>query len=188
MKQKDKWNAFYSSKKREPFLHLTEEQVDSILKKFPNAASALDIGCGEGQLLIQLEERGISTTGIDISDIGINEAKKRVSGSLIVGDFEQFSFPDTASFDLIFVKFVIAFIQNPEAFFKKIDSLLKTDGGFILLTPVIREPDSSSQKEEVFIEQSILDEYLPRYFSKIEETILYSEGHKRLALYTCTKK
>lgn len=188
MKQKDKWNVFYSSKKREPFLHLTEEQVDNILKKFPNAASALDIGCGEGQLLIQLEERGISATGIDISDIGINEAKKRVSGSLIVGDFEQFSFPDTTSFDLVFVKFVIAFIQNPETFFKKIDSLLKTDGGFILLTPVIRESDSSSQKEEVFIEQSILDEYLPRYFSKIEETILYSEGHKRLVLYTCTKK
>lgn len=188
MGQQSKWDNFYISKERESFLHLTEEQVDTVLKKFPDAKSILDIGCGEGQLLIQLEQRGISTTGIDVSSVAINEAKKEVVGTLIEGDFEQFVFPDNSSFDLIFVKFVIAFIQDPESFLKKINTLLKSGGGFILLTPVIQNLDSSSQKEEVFIEQSVLDENMPQYFSKIEETLLYSESNKKLVLYTCTKK
>lgn len=104
------------------------------------------------------------------------------------GDFEKLAFPHDSIFDLIFVKFVIAFIQNPEAFFEKVDTLLMTGGGFILLTPVMRgEIDSSSEKEEVFVEQSVLDKFMPRYFSKIEEIVLYSEGNKKLALYICTK-
>lgn len=188
MESKNKWDTFYSSKKREPFLHLTEEQVEAILVKFPNAKSALDIGCGEGQLLIQLEQRNISVTGIDVSDVALKEARRHVAGKLIEGDFEQFIFPNDSSFDLIFVKFVIAFIQNPEEFFEKIDALLKTEGGFILLTPVTKELDTSSEKEEVFVEQSVLDRFMPKYFSKVEETILYSEGSKKLSLYICTKK
>jgi 2-polyprenyl-3-methyl-5-hydroxy-6-metoxy-1,4-benzoquinol methylase len=188
MEQLSKWNIYYSSKKREPFLHLTKEQVDTILAKFPDAKSALDIGCGEGQLLIQLERQGISTTGIDISNVAISEASKYVKGTLIEGDFEQVTFPNNSSFDLIFVKFVIAFIQNHEAFFKKINTLLKPDGGFILLTPVTKELNLSSEKDEIFIKQSVLEKFMPQYFSKIEETVLYSENNKKLVLYTCTKK
>ncbi|MFZ3043538.1 MAG: class I SAM-dependent methyltransferase [Minisyncoccia bacterium] len=188
MGSKDKWDSFYYSKKREPFLHLTEEQVGDILVRFPNAKSALDIGCGEGQLLVQLEQRGFSTTGIDVSDVALKEARKHVAGKLIEGDFEQFVFSSDSSFDLIFVKFVIAFIQNPEKFFQKIDNLLKIGGGFILLTPVTQELDSLSEKEEVFVEQSILDKFMPQYFSKVEETILYSENSKKLSLYICMKR
>lgn len=188
MGQQTKWNDFYSSEKREPFLHLTEEQINAILRKFPDVKSALDIGCGEGQLMAQLEQRDISTTGIDVSDIALAEAHKLVKGTLIEGDFEQFTFPDGTSFDLIFAKFVIAFAQNPKIFFKKIDTLLRGGGGFILITPVIQELKSSSQKEEVFIEQLVLDENMPQYFSEIEETILYSENNKKLALFICMKK
>ncbi len=169
-------------------MHFSEEQIGSILSKFPNAKSALDIGCGEGQLLIQLEQRGISTTGIDISGVALNEAEKHVKGTLIGGDFEQFTFPNDSSFDLIFVKFVIAFIQNPETFFKKINRMLKVDGGFILLTPVAQKLGLSPEKEEIFIEQSVLEKLMPQYFSRIEETVLHSEENKKLALYICTKK
>ncbi len=187
MESKNKWDTFYSSKERDSFLHLTDEQVDVILAKFPNAKSALDIGCGEGQLLIQLEQRSIASTGIDVSDVALNEARKYVVGKLIEGDFEQFVFPHDSSFDLIFVKFVIAFIQNPETFFEKVDKFLKAGGGFILLTPVAQKLDSQSEKEEVFVEQSTLDKFMPQYFQKIEEIVLYSENNKKLALYTCTK-
>jgi|SRR3989344_2559456 len=188
MKKQSKWDIYYSSKKREPFLHLTEEQVDAVLAKFPDAKSALDIGCGEGQLLVQLEQRGILITGIDISSVALDEARKHVRGILIDGDFEQFIFPNNLSFDIIFVKFVIAFIQNPETFFKKINNLLRTGGGFILLTPVTQKLDDSSEKEEIFIKQSILEKFMPQYFSEVEEIVFHSENGKRLMLYVCTKK
>lgn len=188
MKQKEKWNSFYTSQKREPFLHFSEEQIDNILKQFPNTQSVLDIGCGEGQLLVQLETRGISTVGIDVSEIGIEEARKYVKGGLIVGDFETFEFPADRTFDLIFVKFVIAFIEKPDLFFRKIIRLLNSSGGLILLTPVMPNPDRSSPSEEVFADQAVIDQFLPRHFSSIKEEVLYADGDKRLVLYTCIKK
>lgn len=188
MKQKEKWNSFYASQRREPFLHFTEDQVDDILKQFPNTQSVLDIGCGEGQLLVQLETRGISTVGIDVSEIGIEEARKHVKGELIVGDFETFEFPADRTFDLIFVKFVIAFIEKPDLFFRKIIRLLNSRGGLILLTPVMPNPDQLSPSEEVFVDLSTLDECLSQYFSSVREEVLYADGEKRLVLYTAVKK
>lgn len=188
MEQQKKWDTFYSSVKREPFLHLTDEQVDKILEKFAYAKSALDIGCGEGQLLAQLEKRGISTVGIDVSPVALNEAHKHVKGELIEGDFEQYTFRKDTQFDLIFTKFVIAFIKDVDAFFKKIVALLGPGSGFILLTPVINGPKNENLiEEEIFIQQSVLDASMPRYFSDIKEEVLYAEGDKKLALYVCTK-
>lgn len=188
MKQKEKWNEFYISQNREAFLHFTEDQVDSVLKQFPNTQSVLDIGCGEGQLLVQLEARGISTVGIDVSEVGITEARKHVKGELIVGDFETFEFPADTSFDLVFVKFVIAFIAEPDLFFQKVTQLLRTHGGLVLLTPVMPNPNPLSPSEEVFVEIAVLDRCLFRYFSSIHEEVLYADGNKRLVLYTSVKK
>lgn len=188
MKQKEKWNAFYTSQKRESFLHFNEEQIDVILKKFPNTQSILDIGCGEGQLMSQLEARGISTVGIDVSEVGIKTARKSSNGQFIVGDFETFEFPTNTAFDLIFVKFVIAFIEKPDLFFQKVVQLLNSHGGFILLTPVMPNPDQLSPAEEVFVDLSTLDECFSRYFSSVHEEVLYADGEKRLVLYIAIKK
>ena len=189
MEQAKKWDTFYSSTTREPFLHFSNEQIVAILRKFPKAKSALDVGCGEGQVMIQLEQHGISTTGIDISSVALAEASRNVRGTLIEGDFEKSNFPQGQHFDLIFVKFVIAFIKDVPAFFKKINALLKTGGGLILLAPVVKGPlGQASEGEEIFVEQSVLDTFVPRYFSKIKEEILHTEADRKLSLYLCTKK
>lgn len=188
MKQKEKWNAFYTSQKRESFLHFSEEQIDDILRKFPDTQSVLDIGCGEGQLMVQLESRGMSTVGIDVSEVGIKTARESSKGQFIVGDFETFEFPTDTAFDLIFVKFVIAFIEKPDLFFQKVAQLLSSHGGLILLTPVMPNPDRLSPVEEVFTDLSILDECFSRYFSSVHEEVLYADGEKRLVLYTAIKK
>lgn len=183
-----KWDTFYASDSRESFLHFTDEQIASILKHFPLAKTALDIGCGEGQLILQLETVGIATTGIDISKIALAEARKRVKGTLLEGDFEKYSFPPEQKFDLVFVKFVIAFIKDIPAFFNKIDDLLKQNGGFILLAPVAKQSiDRSEEANEIFIEQSLLDVSFPKHFSNIQEETLYAEDDKRLALFICKK-
>lgn len=188
MKQKEKWNSFYASQKRRPFLHFNEEQIDNILKQFPGTQSILDIGCGEGQLMVQLEARGISTVGIDVSEVGIRAARKHSKGEFIVGDFETFEFSANTSFDLIFVKFVIAFIERPDLFFQKMVRLLNAQGGLVLLSPVMPNPDHSSSSEEVFVDLTTLNECLVRYFTSIQEEVLYVDGVKRLVLYTAVKE
>lgn len=186
MNQKTKWDCFYSSKEREPFLHLSDTQLKNVLLEFPNAKSALDIGCGEGQLMVQLEKAGLSTTGIDVSPVCLGEATKHVKGKLVEADFEQFEFAKDSKFDLIFAKFIIAFINHPESFFEKIISLLNRRGGLILLTPVSAVPLTNSDSDEVFVSQNVID-LLPRFFEKIDEEILYSEESRKLSLYVCRR-
>ena len=188
MDSQSRWDSFYSSAEREQFLHLTDAQVDEILKQFPSAHSALDIGCGEGQLLVQLEKRNFNTIGIDVSPVALKEAHRYVTkGKLIEGDFESMSFQADQTFDLVFLKFVIAFIKNKVNLFRKIDSLLNEKGGLILLTPVISGTKTTEIIEDTFVEQKVLDEFLPRYFKLSKETVLYSEDNKRLSLYVCKK-
>jgi len=183
-----KWDDFYTSDSRESFLHFTNDQIASILRHFPLAKTALDIGCGEGQLMLQLEAANITTIGIDLSKIALAEARKHVKGNLIEGDFEKFYFPIEQKFDLIFVKFVIAFMSDIPSFFKKIDDLLNPGGGFILLAPVSNQPiDRNIEADEIFIEQSVLDISMPKYFSNIREEILHAENEKKLSLFICSK-
>jgi SAM-dependent methyltransferase len=63
----------------------------------------LDIGCGKGYLLFELTRvvPGISVTGIDISEYGINNSKDEVKSKLLVGNCTDLPYADS-SFDYIF--------------------------------------------------------------------------------------
>jgi len=183
----EKWNAIYSGKiKTSNFLQLEEIQLSEIFEFFPHAKSAFDIGCGGGKLLSQLEDKGITTTGIDASSVAIEAAKRVSKATLYVGDFEKFSFPEEMKFDLIFVKFVLAYIKKKEEFIARISGLLNDGGGLIIISPVILKNKQSA--DEIFIEQELLNKLIPRCFSLKKESILYKEGDKKLSLYILGKK
>lgn len=183
----EKWNAIYSGKiKTSNFLQLEEIQLSEIFEFFPNARSAFDIGCGRGELLSQLEDRGITTTGIDASSVAIDAAKRVSKATLYVGDFESFSFPEGIKFDLIFVKFVLAHIKKKEEFIVHISELLNNGGGLIVISPVMLK--NKRAVDEIFIEQELLNKLISRYFSLKKECILYEEGDKKLSLYILGKK
>lgn len=188
MDAQQKWDTFYGRKEREAFLHFSQEQLTDILADFPKAKTILDIGCGEGQLMEELERRGFTAEGVDPSSVALNTARKTVRGFLRQGTFEEVEFESSKKFDLIFVKFVIAFIANPAIFFKKINNLLTDDGGLIILTPVIDGQKSDNEQEEVFVSRSVLDEFLSKYFDGIAETVFYAEEGKKLSLFVCKKR
>lgn len=183
----EKWNAIYSGEiKTSNFLQLEEIQLSEIFEFFPNARSAFDIGCGRGKLLSQLEDRGIITTGIDVSSIAVEAAKRVSKATLYVGDFEKFSFPEEMKFDLIFVKFVLAYIKKKEEFIARISGLLNDGGGLVIVSPVMLK--NKRAVDEIFIEQELLNKLISRYFSLKKECILHEEGDKKLSLYILGKK
>src|SRR3989344_1527923 len=186
MNSQQKWDLFYSQKIREEFHNLSKTQLDEILIAFPHAKSALDIGCGEGQLINELEHRGLAVTGVDPSVVALKVARKQTTGNLIQGTFEDAQFEPGTLFDIIFVKFVISFIEDYAVFFKKIDTLLNSNGGLIILTPVINRPKINDE-EEIFVSKSILNQFLPIYFKNVTETVIHEDNDKKLSLFICKK-
>jgi ubiquinone/menaquinone biosynthesis C-methylase UbiE len=81
------------------------ELFDWIAKEKPNG-SLLEVGCSMGTDLLQLARRGMRVTGIDLTEEGINLARKRfelyqMPAELKVDDAENLSFPDN-TFDVVY--------------------------------------------------------------------------------------
>ncbi len=189
MEKTQYWDDIYNGKiKSNNFLQLNEKQISKILECFPYAESALDIGCGRGELLALLKNKGLAVTGIDLSSVAVEQAKKIPGAILYLGNFEDFSFPKNVKFDLVFVKFVLAYIDKKETFFSQISNLLNPQGGLVVVSPIIEEEDSNKKIEEIFVNQKILDQLIFRYFDFIKEDILYKETKKKLSFYIFRKK
>ncbi len=106
----------------------------------------LDLGCGCGQTTVQLGERvgpGGQVTGIDVSAVMLEQAKKRV----VQHDNVRFENADAQiarlparKFDLAFSRFGVMFLSDPEAAFANVRSGLKANGRltFVCWQPLIR--------------------------------------------------
>lgn len=71
-----------------------------IIKLFLNPKTALDVGCGTGELVLALRSLGIGAYGIEISKEAIALANKAVKPYLKQGDIIKIPYPDNY-FDLV---------------------------------------------------------------------------------------
>lgn len=131
MNAKDNWNECYKAGRM--FAAVSEIVLDNLSL---SGKRALDIGCGEGRLMKQLEARGFEVDGIDLSDASAG----------IVGDFMTYDFGDN-KYDLITANLVIAFMPDKKAFVKKAISLLTKNGRLIIITPVMYDEYTYTDRE-----------------------------------------
>lgn len=94
--------------------------------------TALDIGCGRGELLFQLEQRGISSVGVDIALPALELARKTTKAPLALCDAKRLPFREH-SFDRIFFLGVLDHLHDweLEACFAEFRRTLKP-GGLVL--------------------------------------------------------
>lgn len=101
-----KWDERFRSEEfalgTDPSPYLAEN-IDFIKSLVPGR-KALDIACGEGRNSIFLAREGFDVTGVDISEVGLEKARKwmKREGLQIdfrVADLEEYEFTDT--YDLI---------------------------------------------------------------------------------------
>jgi 2-polyprenyl-3-methyl-5-hydroxy-6-metoxy-1,4-benzoquinol methylase len=79
--------------------------VDAVCKSKP--LSVLDVGCGEGWLLRELNKKGIVVTGVDVIPELVEKAKSKVAGNFFVASYE-----DIYSGKITFPKLVDAIVIN----------------------------------------------------------------------------
>jgi SAM-dependent methyltransferase len=91
----------------------------------------LEVGCGTGEFLAYLENKGIDSYGVEFAD-----SARRVifKGPLYVGRIEDIDIIDT-QFDVVFVLNVIEHLLAPSVALAKIKGFLRDDGLLILRHP-----------------------------------------------------
>ena len=131
------WNETYSN--HHDYLQLPTHQVGKLCHVARSAPkTALDIGCGTGQLARDLYHRGYQVTGIDISTEAISQAQASTiytqGITFAVRDITKPPLPP-CHYGLITCKYVVAFIADRAAFFRAIGTFLEPTGVVAIITP-----------------------------------------------------
>jgi ubiquinone biosynthesis O-methyltransferase len=98
--------------------------------------SVLDVGCGDGDLAVQLSKHGGIVSGIDISEPMIEAAKQRAARDKVDIDFrvaagQDIPFP-AEQFDIVAAVTILCFVENPAPIFDEVARVLRPGGRFII--------------------------------------------------------
>lgn len=91
---------------------LEKRLLGKLLSRFPDARTALEVGCGTGHFTRWLAGRGLNVIGLDISWPMLLEAGRLRSPLCLQGDAQSLPFADQ-SVDLAVVIPTLEFVENP---------------------------------------------------------------------------
>jgi len=159
-----------------------------ILDEVPKIGKALDIGCGTGDLALQIASFGYDVTGIDGSKVAIENAHSKAIEAGVINhvtfihqDIDDQDLP-TGSYALITAKLVIAFIDYKKLF-KKVSASLMHDGVFMVQTPLmvrdVNYPDNDETRhlKRISVDESELSAALNANFKTVEILTTEYSGH-----------
>jgi glycosyltransferase involved in cell wall biosynthesis/2-polyprenyl-3-methyl-5-hydroxy-6-metoxy-1,4-benzoquinol methylase len=95
----------------------------------------LEVGCGNGELLVEAQKRGYDVTGVEISPSATRIAQDKLGSERVrCGDIEHVTL-ERASFDVCVLSDVIEHTRNPARFLQIIHELLVPGGTLFIVTP-----------------------------------------------------
>jgi len=159
--------------------HKKEEvEQDPIFKHFlnllnaNNIRSALDVGCGEGWLMENLEKHlssVVSLVGIDVSEVGLDRARNKhiPKANFIKYDGKTFPLED-CSFDVVISSFVFEHLSNPMETFQEMVRVTKKDGLVIIAcpnfgSPLLKSPCNKNKRLPLMITR-FFKEFTPKKY------------------------
>jgi methionine biosynthesis protein MetW len=91
----------------------------AIASLIPAHASVLDLGCGDGDLLLLLADRGVRGRGVELSEDGVRQCVKR-GLSVLQGDVDEglADYPDR-SFDYVILSQTLPYLDRPRFVLKE---------------------------------------------------------------------
>ena len=145
-----------------------ENLIDVFLGMLPDKTFnlILEVGIGTGAVAEKVAENIGPLIGIDISKEMISKID-HPNITAIIGDAHKLEF-DNNTFDLIYMRNVIHYIDNQEEAFAQIYRCLKP-GGYFLFSQVVPPDDSISEEYDWLIGRNIhypTQEELTKYFVK----------------------
>lgn len=109
-------------------------EARALLKGLPSGASALEIGCGTGELLVALRELGANVTGVEPNAAAVRTAHQQHGLTVHTGMLDDIALSPT-SFDLILMKYALEHVHSPTDTLQQIAGLLKPGGRGVFWIP-----------------------------------------------------
>src|SRR3989344_1082666 len=113
-------------------------RLDKIVSLLPQEKNIkiLDAGCGEGQLLLKIFNKGYNDIyGADVTPVALESAKKRIpKAKFSLQDLKSLNFSDEY-FDVVICTEVIEHIKNYEKVLQELKRILKKNGLLIITFP-----------------------------------------------------
>ncbi len=190
-REKEYHNKRFSNEIREPttkYYKITSRIREHYFNEiFSNSeANILELGCSKGSLSFKLAKNGANVTGIDISEVAIEIAKRNaveqnLNGkcNFFVRDASNLNFPEE-SFDKVIGGAILHHLDYEKAL-SGISKVLKRDGEAVFIeplgfNPIINVYRKLTPKFRTVDEKPLKSEELKKlfkYFGKVEITYYY---------------
>ncbi|HEY1408444.1 MAG TPA: class I SAM-dependent methyltransferase [Promineifilum sp.] len=137
LEQQDRWRGVYA-REHPGWRPATEEFAARVRSVLSPDARLLDLGCGRGGLVEQLDHTKSGSVGVDPDLVSLQE--HRLAG------FLRAQAPSGAlpfapgAFDVVIASWLLEHLQNPSNTLAEVSRVLRTGGQFIFITPNGRHP------------------------------------------------
>ena len=126
--ENDFLNKFYSKEYKDDLSKINLIEKVSRVKEQTKVKEVLDIGCGNGELLLEFIKQGINSYGIEPSQ---DRAKECIEKGLNVRNEFFYKNNFGKKFELINLSYVLEHIKDPFDFLKKIKEEFLSKGGYL---------------------------------------------------------
>jgi 2-polyprenyl-3-methyl-5-hydroxy-6-metoxy-1,4-benzoquinol methylase len=117
-------------------LRAEEVQIASMYLTKVSPGKLLDVGCGSGEFLNDMQTLGWEVEGVDFDSKAVQQAHIKYGIKVHLSNLENVGYPDN-SFDAITMSHVIEHITDPIALLKECYRILKPGAYLVVTTPNI---------------------------------------------------
>ncbi len=159
----DKWKRMI-----QPVNKISADLIETRTNK--GKGKLLDIGCGYGFFLKEMNFRGWHVSGIEISQTGRRFARQLIDTTVYSEPLENLSLPKNA-FDVVTLFYVIEHALNPLNLLMEVNRILKPNGLVLLrwphTTPIVTILGPLSKKLDLYHTPFHLHDFSPKTIARL---------------------